>query len=81
MELFDTLHACRAELGRFLLIIAINQRILNYLLYLQNKQPDSLVRQSFLISSDLYTAGKNKFHSNLMKISEYFNFENLVLIY
>ena len=68
--------ACRAELGRFPLIIAINQRILNYLLYIQNKQPDSLVRQSFLISSDLHTAGKNNFHSNLMKISEYFNFEN-----
>ena len=62
--------ACRAELGRFPLII------LNYLLYLQNKQPDSLVRQSFLISSDLHTAGKNSFHCNLMKISEYFNFEN-----
>ena len=68
--------ACRAELGRFPLTIAINQRILNYLLYLQNKQPDSLVRQSFLISSDLHTTGKNSFHSNLMKLSEYFNFEN-----
>ena len=68
--------AYRAELGRFPLIITINQRILNYLLYLQNKQPDSLVRQSFLISSDLHTAGKNSFHCNLMKISEYFNSEN-----
>ena len=47
--------ACRAESGRFPLLIAINQRILNYLLYLQNKQPDSFVRQSFLISSELHT--------------------------
>ena len=39
--------ACRAELGRFPLLIAINKRILNYLIYLQNKQPDSFVRQSF----------------------------------
>ena len=36
--------ACRAELGRFPLLTAINQRILNYLLYFQNKQPDSFVR-------------------------------------
>ena len=56
--------------------IAINQRILNSLLYFQNKQPDSFVRQSFLISSELHTAGKNSFYSNLMKISEYFNFVN-----
>ena len=68
--------ARRAELGRFPLIIAINQRILSYFLYLQKEQPDSLVTQSFLISSDLHTAGRNSFHSNLMKISEYFNFEN-----
>ena len=38
------------------------------------KQPDSFARQSFLISSELHTAGKNSFYSNLMKISEYFNF-------
>ena len=41
-----------------------------------NKQPDSFVRQSFLISSELHTAGKNSFYSDLMKISEYFNFGN-----
>ncbi|KAL9974166.1 hypothetical protein ACROYT_G011177 [Oculina patagonica] len=29
--------ACRAELGRFPLLITINQRILNYLIYLQEK--------------------------------------------
>ena len=68
--------AGRAELGRFPLLITINQRILNYLLCFQNKQPDSFVRQSFLISSELHTAGKNSFYSNLMKISEYFNFGN-----
>ena len=37
---------------RFRLLIAINQRILNYLLYLQNKQPDSLLDNLF------------KFHQN-----------------
>ena len=62
--------------------VAINQRILIYLLYLQNKQPDSFVKQSFffLISLDLHTTGKKKIHSNLMKISEYFNLKTLVLI-
>ena len=58
----------------FPLIIAINQRILKYLLYLQNKQADSFVKKSFLISLDLNTTGKKSFHSNLMKISEYFKF-------
>ena len=36
--------ACRAELGRLPLIIAINQSNLNYLLFLQNKQVDCFVR-------------------------------------
>ena len=63
--------ACRAELGRFPLNIAINQRILNYILYLKNKNEDSFVKQTFLMSLGLHSAGKNSFHSNLMKLSEY----------
>ena len=43
--------ACRAELGKFPLIIAINQKIINYTLYLQNKENDSIVKQMFLMSS------------------------------
>ena len=35
-----------------------------------------LLDNLFLISSELHTAGKNSFYSNLMKISEYFNFGN-----
>ena len=38
--------ACRAELGRFPLNIAISQRILNYVLYLKHKNEDSFVRSS-----------------------------------
>ena len=38
--------ACRAELGRFPLNIAISQRILNYILYLKHKNEDSFVRSS-----------------------------------
>ena len=65
--------ACRAELGRFPLNIAINQKILNYILYIQSKNQDSFVKQSFLMSFDLHSSGKNSFHSNLMKMTDYFN--------
>ena len=34
--------ACRAELGRFPLIIDINKRMLNYVTYLRNKDQDSI---------------------------------------
>ena len=44
--------ACRDEPGRFLLIRAINQKIINYFLYLQNKGNDSIVKQVFLVSGD-----------------------------
>ena len=41
--------ACRAELGRLPLIIPINQRIIKYLVYLNNKDNDSIVKNSFLM--------------------------------
>jgi len=50
--------ACRAELGRFPLIIAINQKITNYFLYLHNKGNDSVVEQIFLMSADLHSLVK-----------------------
>ena len=68
--------ACRAELGRFPLNIALSQRMLNYILYLKNKNEDSFFKQSFLMSLGLHSTGKNSFHSNLMKMSEYFNLNN-----
>ena len=68
--------ACRAELGRFPLNIAINERILHYILYLQNKNEDTFVKQFFLMSLGLHSTGKNSSHSNLMKMSEYFNLSN-----
>ena len=45
--------ACRAELGRFPLNITINQKILKYILYIQSKDDESLVKQAFLMSFDL----------------------------
>ena len=65
--------ACRAELGKFPLIIAINQKIINYTLYLHNKENDSIVKQIFLMSSDLHNTTKNSFYSNVMRMSEYYN--------
>ena len=38
--------ACRAELGRLSLIIPINQRIMKYLVYLNNKDNDSIINLS-----------------------------------
>ena len=44
--------ACRAELGRFPLIIAINQKIMNYSTYLLSKDNCSILKQIFLMSQD-----------------------------
>ena len=42
--------ACRAELGRIPLVIAINQKIMNYSWYLLSKDNCSVVKQIFLMS-------------------------------
>ena len=41
--------ACRAELGRLPLVVPINQKILNYFVYLNNKNNASIVKQAFLM--------------------------------
>ena len=66
--------ACRAELGRFPLIIDINKNILNYVHYLQRKDENSIVKQSLRISADLHHNGQTSFYSSLMKMSECCNF-------
>ena len=57
--------ACRAELGKFPLIIDINKKILNYLSYLQEKDENSVVKQSLQISIDLHYNSQNNFYSSL----------------
>ena len=64
--------AWRAELGKFPLTVAINKKIINYTLYLHDKENDSIVKQIFLMSSDLHNTSKNSFYSNVMRMSEYF---------
>ena len=44
--------ACRAELGGYTPIVAINQKIINYTLYLQNKENDCC-ETIFFMSADL----------------------------
>ena len=65
--------ASRAELGKYPIIIDINKKILNYLSYLQDKDDNSIVKQSLQISIELYNSGQNSFYSNIMKMSEYFS--------
>ena len=40
---------CRGELGRFPLIVDINEKILNYIMYLFEKDEDSIVKQALLV--------------------------------
>ena len=50
--------------------VTINQKILKYILYIQSKDEESLVKQAFLMSFDSHCTGKNSFHSHLMNMSE-----------
>ena len=42
--------ACRAELERLPMLIPLNQKIVKYFVYLNNKDNDSIVKQSFLMT-------------------------------
>ena len=74
--------ACRAALGRFPLIIAINQKIMNSdSPYLQSKDNCSIVKQIFLVLQDLHHAGKNSYCCYIISMSEYYNFPCFDLMY
>ena len=68
--------ACRAELGRLPLIIPINQRIMKYLVYLNNKDNDSIVKQSFLMSKNLHLINNSGFYSNFINLKEHYHLPN-----
>ena len=55
-------------MGRFPLTFDINKGILKYISYLQNKDQNSLVVQSLIMSIDLPCNGKKSFYSNLIKM-------------
>ena len=69
--------ACRAELGRLPLIIPINQKVMKYFVYLNNKHNDSIVKQSFLLLKNLPFINNSGFHSNFMNWIEQYHLSNL----
>ena len=60
-------------MGRFPLTFDINKRILKYISYLQNKDQNSFVVQSLIMSIDLNGNGKNSFYSNLINMLNYYD--------
>ena len=64
--------ACKTDLGRLPLNSTINQKILNYIVYIKSKDEESFVKQSYLKSFDLYCDGKSSFRSPLMEMSRVF---------
>ena len=70
--------ACIGELGRFPLIVGINEKILNYIMYLFEKDEDSIVKQALLLSINLHSNGNTSFYSNIMELSKSYNLPNFV---
>ena len=70
--------ACRGELGRFPLIVGINEKILDYIMYLFEKDEDSIVKQALLLSINLHSNGNTSFYSNIMELSKSYNLPNFV---
>ena len=62
--------ACKAELGRLTLVIPVNEKIIKYVIYLNNKDNDSIVKQSFLLSNNLHSVNNSGFYSNFMNMVE-----------
>ena len=62
--------ACKAELGRLTLVIPINEKIMKYFIYLNKKDNDSIVKQSFLLSKNLHSVNNSGFYSNFMNMVE-----------
>ena len=62
--------ACKAELGRLPLVIPNNEKIIKYVIYLNNKDNDSVVKQSFLLSKNLHSVNNSGFYSSFMNMVE-----------
>ena len=62
--------ACKAELGTLTLVIPINEKIIKYVIYLNNKDNDSIVKQSFLLSKNLHSVNNSGFYSSFMNMVE-----------
>ena len=69
--------ACRAELGRLLLVVPINQKIMKYFVYLNNKNNTSIAKQAFLMSKNLHSIDNSRFYSNFMNMIEQYHSSNV----
>ena len=61
-------HAARAELGRFPLQIVIVKHILNYIIYLNSKDNNSIVKQMFLMSQESVFDCPNSYSGKLRNL-------------
>ena len=71
--------ACRAELGRLPLIVPINQKIMKYFVYLNNKNNSSIVKQALLMSKNLHSINNSGFYSNFINMIEQYHSTNVDL--
>ena len=53
---------CRAEMGRFLIKIDIDTRILKYWIHLDSLGDNNVVKQAFIMSKTLNDTGQKSFH-------------------
>ena len=71
--------AYRVELRRLPLILPINQKILKYFVYLNNKNNASIAKQALLMSKNLHSINNSGFYSNFMNMIEQYHSSNLDL--
>ena len=55
----------------------MNQKIMKYFVYLNNKDNDSIVKQSFLMSKNLHSMNNSGYFSNFINMFEQYNLTSL----
>jgi hypothetical protein len=79
--------ACRSELGKYPLLLTIRKNIINYFKrILQLEDDNTILKQSFIMSKQLYIKGKESFYTNTIDmLKPYYenttNFEDDLLNY
>ena len=69
--------ACRAELRRLPLVVPINQKIMKYFVYLNNKINASIIKQAFLMLKNLHSINNSGFYPNFMNMIEQYHSSNV----
>ncbi|CAB3997693.1 Hypothetical predicted protein [Paramuricea clavata] len=78
--------ACRSEIGKYPLLITIKKNIINYFKHIYKLDDNSIVKQSLLMSKQLYEIGKESFYANSINMLKPFydkitNFECDIINY